>query len=128
METKKQRNARELFSHVCNLQKLANVTTYYEAFLIYKKLHRIEARMNRVFTNECNGVSQLTEAQEEKRDQRVLKQLTELLPGLKTIFLNGDPRGYSLKISSEEARELRDKGINIYTDWGGYGILCPDFD
>jgi len=84
--------------------------------------------MNRIFTNECNGVSQPTEAQEKKRNQRVLKQLNDMLPGLKTIFLNGDPRGYSLKISSEEAKELRDKGINIYTDWGGYGILCPDFD
>jgi len=124
----KAKNADQLFRHVCNIQTLADVSTYHEAYLIYKKLHRIEARMNRIFTNECNGVSQPTEAQEKKRNQRVLKQLNDMLPGLKTIFLNGDPRGYSLKISSEEAKELRDKGINIYTDWGGYGILCPDFD
>jgi hypothetical protein len=123
----KAKNADQLFRHVCNLQKLANVSTYHEAFLIYKKLHRIEARMNRIFTDECNGYLELNEDQEEKRNQRVIKQLNDMLPGLKTIFLNGDPRGYALKISSEEARELRDKGINIYTDWGGYGILCPEF-
>ncbi len=123
----KAKNADQLFRHVCNLQKLANVSTYHEAFLIYKKLHRIEARMNRIFTDECNGYLELNEDQEEKRNRRVIKQLNDMLPGLKTIFLNGDPRGYALKISSEEARELRDKGINIYTDWGGYGILCPEF-
>ena len=123
----KARNANQLFNHVCNLQKIAGLNSYHEAFELYKKLHRIEARMSRIFTDECNGYSNLTEDQEEKRDARVLKQLNTLLPGLKTIFLNGDPRGYALKISFEEAKELRDKDINLYTDWGGYGILAPEF-
>jgi hypothetical protein len=123
----KAKNANQFFNHVCNLQKIAGLSSYHEAFELYKKLHRIEARMNRIFTNECNGYSNLTEAQEEKRNARVLKQLNTLLPGLKTIFLNGDPRGYALKIKPEEAKELRDKDINLYTDSGGYGILAPEF-
>ena len=123
----KAKNASQLFNHVCNLQKIAGLNSYYEAFELYKKLHRIEARMSRIFTDECNGYSNLTEDQEEKRDARVLKQLNTLLPGLKTIFLNGDPRGYALKVKPEEVKELRDKDINLYTDWGGYGILAPEF-
>ena len=83
--------------------------------------------MNRIFTNECNGHSDLIEEQEEKRDAKVLKQVKDLLPGLKTIFLNGDPRGYSLKIKPEEREELRNKDINLYSDFGGYGILAPEF-
>lgn len=123
----KAKNADQLFRHVCNLQTIAGLSSYHEAYELYKKLHRIEARMTRIFTNECNGYSELTEEQEEKRDARVLKQLKDLLPGLKTIFLNGDPRGYALKISAEERIELQMKGINLYSDFGGYGILAPEF-
>ena len=39
------------------------------------------------------------------------------------IFLNLDPRGYALKIDDQDARAL-----DIYKDWGGYGIICPEFD
>ncbi len=123
----KTKNADQFFRHVCNLQTLAGVDSYHAALEIYRKLHRIEARCNRVFTDECNGTSKLTEEQEEKRDAKILNQVEELVPGCKTIFLNGDPRGYALKIKESEVRELREKGISIYTDWGGYGILAPEF-
>jgi hypothetical protein len=69
----------------------------------------------------------LSEEAEEKRNAKILEQVKTLLPGLKTIFLNGDPRGYALKITSEERNQLRDKGINLYSDFGGYGILSPEF-
>jgi hypothetical protein len=82
----KKENAGYFFRHVCNLQTLSGVTDYHEALELYKKLHRIEARLNRVFTNECNGVSKLTDEQEEKRDAKILQQVKNLLPNLKTIF------------------------------------------
>jgi hypothetical protein len=125
----KTQNADQFFRHVCNLQTLAGLANNYnDALNLYKKLHRIEARCNRLFTNECNGTSNLTVEQEEKRDARILQQVKDLLPGLKTIFLNGDPRGYALKIKPEEQIELREnKGINLYSDFGGYGILAPEF-
>ena len=123
----KTKNSDQFFRHVCNLQTLAGVSSYHEALMIYKRLHRIEARLNRIFTNECNGTVEITEEQEEKRDAKILKELRSLLPGLKTIFLNGDPRGYALKIKPEEREELRNKDINLYSDWGGYGILAPEF-
>ena len=124
METK---NADQFFRHVCNLQTLSGVNSYHEALEIYKKLHRIEARLSRIFTNECNGYLEITEEQEEKRNTKILKTIKAFLPSLKTIFLNGDPRGYALKIKPEEREELRNKGINLYSDFGGYGILAPEF-
>jgi len=124
----KKENAAQFFRHVCNLQIIAGLDNYSDAIELYKKLHRIEARCNRLFTNDCNGVSNLTEEQEEKRDTRILKQVNGLLPSLKTVFLNGDPRGYALKIENSELQELRNKEIHLYSDWGGYGILAPDFE
>lgn len=35
------------------------------------------------------------------------------------LIINGDPRGYALKIEPEHAGDL-------IKDWGGYGIVAPD--
>jgi hypothetical protein len=123
----KTKNADQFFRHVCNLQTIAGLDSFHNALDLYKRLHRIEARCSRIFTDECNGTRTGTEEEQEKQDARILKSVCALLPSLKTIFLNGDPRGYALKIKSEEQKELRDKGINLYSDFGGYGILAPEF-
>jgi hypothetical protein len=123
----KMKNADQFMRHINNLCYLAGGISFHEGILLYKKLHRVEARLNRIFTAECNGDINLSEEQEEKRDNLILSKLRALLPEVKTIFLNGDPRGYALKIKETEAQELRSKGINIYQDWGGYGILAPEF-
>ena len=44
-------------------------------------------------------------------------------PPVVPIFLNGDPRGYALKIPDDY---VRDNDLNIHRDWGGYGIIAPD--
>lgn len=43
----------------------------------------------------------------------------------KKLFVNRDPRGYALKLklATNESYQL-----GIYTDWGGYGILCPEIE
>ena len=48
------------------------------------------------------------------------------LPG---FFVNGDARGYALKIDNEspEGKALIDS-CQMHTDWGGYGILSPEID
>ena len=38
------------------------------------------------------------------------------------VFLNGDPRGYALKLCDQFSKDKI-----IYKDWGGYGIIAPDF-
>ena len=39
------------------------------------------------------------------------------------LFVNGDARGYALKIMDSYVMERR---LDIYKDWGGYGIIAPD--
>ena len=122
----KTKNTDQFFRHVCNLQTLAGLSTYHEALELYKKLHRLERRIHRENEEDCNG-NGMTEEQEEKRDKRRYNTFISLLPNVSGLFINGDPRGYSLKIHCKETEELRLKGINLYIDWGRYGILAPEF-
>lgn len=50
--------------------------------------------------------------------------LGKLPPG---FFVNGDARGYALKIDNDnpEGKALID-AVKLHTDWGGYGILSPE--
>ena len=41
------------------------------------------------------------------------------------FFVNRDPRGYALKL---ELATNEGHQFGIYTDWGGYGILCPKIE
>lgn len=41
------------------------------------------------------------------------------------VFVNGDPRGYTLKIDDKYKDKMHKAGV--YRDWGGYGIIAPDF-
>jgi hypothetical protein len=52
--------------------------------------------------------------------ENIEKAVKKLLPGVEGFFINGDPRGYSLKIKEKIYPEL-------HQDWGGYGILAPEF-
>lgn len=46
------------------------------------------------------------------------------------VFVNLDPRGYSLKIDDQWMRANQGKwnDDNLTTDWGGYGIIAPEID
>jgi hypothetical protein len=46
------------------------------------------------------------------------------------VIVNSDPRGHALKIDDGDIRKLRDEGVVDFDrrDWGGYGIIWPDFD
>jgi hypothetical protein len=92
---------------------------------LYKRLHRIEAEAHSFAERECN--EQLPEGASERKDASILKRLDAIL-GFKAagipVFVNGDPRGYALKIDDAYVKE---QGLEIYRDMGGYGIICPDF-
>lgn len=114
-------NAGYYTMHIKNLSAMAGIKEY-EAEKVYKSLCRLEAKANRICTRQCNedydGSSQL---------DAIKGKVLELLPGLKGVFINTDPRGYSLKITEDRTKALQAEGINIYSDWGGYGILAPEF-
>ena len=86
-----------------------------------KKLRRLEASGNAAATAYCNG--DMTDDGFEANKTKILRKATEILgaPVLSanSVWFNGDPRGYALKIDMERGQEL-------HRDWGGYGIIAPD--
>ena len=104
-----------------------------------KKLNRIEKKAHHAATCLCNtntlhlmelnkytgyDVKQATEAEQDKFFEGIKKQVIKILgkEAEKHFFINYDPRGYALKLKSEFCKDK-----NIYRDFGGYGILAPDF-
>ena len=54
---------------------------------------------------------------------KILSKISSLLNCDKDImFLNGDARGYALKFTNEFSKDK-----DIHKDWGGYGIIAPDY-
>lgn len=135
--TDKQQMYNNIQRHGEQLNAIFN--TGIEPIELCKKLFRIEKKASHASTCLCNTntlnllelnrytgyeVKQATEEEQERFFNDIRKKVVKIL-GSKAenlIYINMDPRGYSLKIKSEEA-----KNLNICTDFGGYGIIAPDF-
>lgn len=91
----------------------------------YRKLRRLEAEGQTLALRNCNG--DISDAAAEKKEASILRRLNDILRFKEEgvpVFLNGDPRGYALKIDDQY---VRDHNLNIERDWGGYGVICPKF-
>jgi len=121
MKNIKSTNAPEFCRHLQIISTLANVDYLYP-FEIWEKLNRLENKANRICTAQCNGEG--NQDKQNKQLEHIEKRVLQLLPNLEpeNFFINGDPRGYSLKIKESKATELK-----LHKDWGGYGILTPQF-
>jgi len=86
-----------------------------------KRLHRIERKAHNYTLQLCNG-PEISGEDQDKFQAHILKRLSKLLGKGPSVFINRDPRGYALKIETENA-----VGLDIYKDWGGFGIICPEF-
>jgi len=95
-------------------------------------LYHHERRAHRAAERLCNDSSYGNERYE--RDVEPIKAELRRFLGLDEtkirVHVNGDPRGYAIEISDVDIGALRDKGVVDFDrrDWGGYGILWPDFD
>ncbi len=89
---------------------------------LYSSLRRLENRMHRAAVRYCNGDA--SESEYDDVCEVVTRKVFTLLPNISHghFFVNSDPRGYSLKLREDYAKEL-----GIHTDWGRYGILAPEF-
>jgi hypothetical protein len=86
-----------------------------------KKLRRIERKLEKLFIDLCDvGVD---DDKLEKAHKNAEKRVKQLLPNLDmaSLYINQDPRGYALKIKTEYTP------ADLHKDWGGYGILAPDY-
>ena len=117
-------------------------TTYAEAETIYISLRRMEKTLHYRAIRECNGprgidnprldrdayrkLMERHERQVERWDaeaeNKFLPRLQSYFPGL-PVLLNGDPRGYAIKINDDDAK-LR-MATRIESDMGGYAL--PSF-
>lgn len=86
---------------------------------IYCKLRIIEGRASRYATDDCNG-DPVPEEWQEQIAEKVRAVFMRLPDG---FFVNGDPRGYALKLDNDKVKIPE----GMQTDWGGYGLLAPTF-
>jgi hypothetical protein len=93
-----------------------------EGAAVYNALRRLEKRACRANEAACN-TPEGAEAQDGEH-AAVLAGVRGILGYIpRGFFVNGDPRGYALKIDNEKVTVP----AGITTDWGGYGCLAPTF-
>lgn len=101
-----------------------------------RKLRRLESRASKAATDWCNG--EISSDRWESISDAIENEVAGLL-GMSpeqrdALKVNGDPRGYGLKLRTEYTKTVNDAlrsgdgARPIETDWGGYGILAPEFD
>ncbi len=134
--TQKETMYQQIEQHGNNLNAIFN--TGLDAVKLCKKLRALENKAYQLALDYCNGENGITTENWEDKIKPVMDSVYSLLnngiynddrPHQKKVpvFLNGDARGYALKINDSYVRMLEIQGKTIYKDWGGYGILCPDF-
>lgn len=98
-----------------------------------KRLRRIEGSAHRHAERRCN--EDVPDRECERVKTLTANKLAALLgSGSDRIWLNGDPRGYALKVDLRKTpcgKSLDDTGCHcpaerLHTDWGGYGIIAPE--
>jgi hypothetical protein len=100
----------------------------------YRTLKTLENRAHRNAEQYCNDpyYGGIEGDEYERRQEVIAEQVKRLFGGTLPagFFINGDPRGYALKINAgnEAGMTYHPEYIpeGLHKDWGGYGILAPD--
>jgi hypothetical protein len=125
MSTKKERMYQAIEEHGKNLNEIFH--TKFDNITLAKRLHSLEAKAHRLATDYCNGENGVDTENWDEKIEPILKAV-EKITGMDRkqagFFVNGDARGYALKIDADIVKE---NALDIHQDWGGYGILAPDF-
>jgi hypothetical protein len=100
---------------------------------LYRRLLSLERKAGLNALNYCNGeewqygrlirkamTSEEYDAAQDEIEEQVKRLFDGNLPA--GFFINGDPRGYALKIDNNKVTIP----AGLHTDWGGYGILAPE--
>jgi hypothetical protein len=107
--------------HIEQLQALGYIYSNMNA------IKMLETAVSALNVDECNGDITDYKAQvlAKKYTDRAKRLFGGKLP--KGFMINGDPRGYALKLDNEayDVKHPNDLPIN-YQDWGGYMILAPE--
>jgi hypothetical protein len=128
---KAQRRKMALAKHYAFLEMLSKfLGKKQEGKKLSLKLWKLEQQAHKAATDYCNG-DRFTEKEDEWGNftEEVKAEVEKLfgcpVPG---FFVNGDARGYALKIDDEKVRTFYPPTIDFHRDWGGYGILSPEIE
>lgn len=120
----------QITKHGNNLNAIFH--TDLDAVTLCKKLHSLEVKAHKLATDYCNGENGITTDNWDEKTEPILKAVRKLLNVTDTfpIFVNGDARGYALKIDDKYMTKCQHLAgyDRLHKDWGGYGILAPEFD
>ena len=117
-----------MVAHGERLKALFGLPAETNAIELYKQLCRIETRAHRRMEIQCSGPAHAvkTDAEMERFEYLIMQAVRRLLPDENVpIEINGDPRGYALKIPDDWM--YLNNVTDLHRDMGGYGIICPDF-
>lgn len=91
------------------------------------KLLKLERIAHQAATDYCNGV--LDDDEWAETSGNVKKEILKAfeVPFILGLFINGDPRGYAIKIDDAIIKE-KYQDVGLYRDMGGYGILSPEIE
>ena len=104
--------------HGDNLKSIFNLDV--DSVKLCKQLFRLENKAHKLATNYCNGDFQ---GDIEEESNKILNKVAKILnTNTFNMFLNTDARGYALKFFEDFSKDKP-----IPKDWGGYGIIAPDF-
>ena len=122
MNNKKQEMYQQIERHGDNLKVIFSLSDDTDSIKLCRKLFRLENKAHRLAQDDYNGINVNAEV------EKIFKSVSKIL-NLKNIndfkiFFNNDPRGYALKIDDEFVSKNK---LEIHRDWGGNGILAPDF-
>jgi len=124
--TKHDRMYQQIEEHGANLNAIFN--TGLDNIKLCKKLHNLDVKAHKLATDYCNGENGVTTDNWEELTNKILDKVDKILNFRAKnipVFVNGDARGYALKIKDDY---VKSNNLTIYKDWGGYGILAPELD
>ena len=124
---KKQLMYKRIEEHGDRLKSIFNLKDV-DSVKLCKQLFRLENKAHKLAEDYCNGIIYADDY--DIQTIQILKKVCKILNipyEANRVFVNGDPRGYALKFTSRYSKYLRSCNINIHQDWGGYGIIAPDF-
>lgn len=119
--TRKQYITRRRVEHAAALATLHTDTAAADGADMLRRLRRVECTTHRAAVDYCNGEMQMEQWETTKDKAHAIVAVIfggKLPPG---FFINGDPRGYALKLETAPA-------VGLETDWGRHAILAPDFN
>lgn len=124
-KTRKEEMYEAIIKHGRNLNMIFG--TDHDGITLCKKLRLLEIAAHKIAEYNCN-IGYASEAEEDIQTGKILDKVDKILSFRKAgvpVFLNLDARGYALKINDNWMR--KNKVVDLEKDWGGYGIIAPDF-